>query len=121
MTGQRTDQLLKLYMPDFCQAPYVSIRQDNERGHMFQVKYDHICAAAKKSLDPEKVESLPKRLQGKTKNSPYSVDATMEAKDVALEKALQWAWDKHEHLTGQKRPIETMLLGLGDGPSASTG
>ena len=63
MTGQKTDEQLKFYMPAIATPDYISIRQDDLSKFFFQARYDHTTNTAQADLDAGKVAALPLHLK----------------------------------------------------------
>ena len=99
----------KLMMPDACAPNLIGIRFDSIRG-LYAVRYDHTTPEARALWNPDKVASLPQRLQTKSKQNCHGPDASHDEEQASLEACLQWAWDKHTHLWGAQRPESSIVV-----------
>ena len=117
MTGQKTDEQLKFYMPAIATPDYISIRQDDLSKFFFQARYDHTTNTAQADLDAGKVAALPVHFKQQTKDGKYGPEASDEQVDAAFQSVVGWALEKHAFLTGKQPPPN--LFGASASGSAS--
>ena len=69
---------------------------------------------AQAEISPEKMQSLPGRFAGASKQSKCGFGGRIGIDDATqlehLEVVLRWAWDKHIHFFGGSRPSETVVV-----------
>ena len=105
---------IKTKMPTACASKYINIQKDLLNQSRYVATYDHKHSAAQAEIPQEKMESLPGRLSGMSKQSRWghggniAVDEAIQREH--LEMVLRWAWDKHMHFFGGVRPTETVVV-----------